>query len=95
MQVNDGDLFHYRDKSELEVNLIVRLRDGTRDCLRMSLSKVNKGKVALDGCEYVIGGIIWFCISSILKAASTPESKYTRITITGFILTIQNSFPIC
>jgi hypothetical protein len=28
MQVNDGDLFHYRDKSELEVNLIVRLRDG-------------------------------------------------------------------
>ncbi len=27
-QANDGDVFHYRDKSELEVDLIVRLRDG-------------------------------------------------------------------
>lgn len=27
-QVNDGDVFHYRDKSGLESDLIVRLRDG-------------------------------------------------------------------
>lgn len=27
-QVNDGDVFHYRDKSGLEADLIIRLRDG-------------------------------------------------------------------
>ncbi len=27
-QANDGDVFHYRDKSGLEADLIVRLRDG-------------------------------------------------------------------
>lgn len=27
-QVNDGDVFHYRDKSGLETDLIIRLRDG-------------------------------------------------------------------
>jgi predicted AAA+ superfamily ATPase len=27
-QTNDGDVFHYRDKSDLESDLIVRLRDG-------------------------------------------------------------------
>ena len=27
-QVNDGDIFHYRDKTELEADMIVSLRDG-------------------------------------------------------------------
>ena len=27
-QTNDGDVFHYRDKSGLESDLVVRLRDG-------------------------------------------------------------------
>lgn len=27
-QTNDGDVFHYRDKSDLESDLVVRLRDG-------------------------------------------------------------------
>ncbi|GHU62518.1 hypothetical protein FACS1894160_0140 [Bacteroidia bacterium] len=27
-QANDGDVFHYRDKSELEADMIVRLHDG-------------------------------------------------------------------
>jgi Predicted ATPase (AAA+ superfamily) len=27
-QANDGDVFHYRDKSELEADMMVRLRDG-------------------------------------------------------------------
>jgi predicted AAA+ superfamily ATPase len=27
-QANDGDVFHYRDKSGLEADLIIRLRDG-------------------------------------------------------------------
>lgn len=28
MQANNGDVFYYRDKDELEADLIVRLRDG-------------------------------------------------------------------
>lgn len=28
VQANDGDVFHYRDKSGLEADLIIRLRDG-------------------------------------------------------------------
>ncbi len=36
-QVNDGDLFHYRDKSELEVDLIVRLRDGRWGAVEVKL----------------------------------------------------------
>ena len=36
-QAIDGDVFHYRDKSELEANLIVRLRDGRWAAIEVKL----------------------------------------------------------
>ena len=27
-QANDGDIYHYRDKNELEADMIIALRDG-------------------------------------------------------------------
>lgn len=36
-QVNDGDVFHYRDKSELEADLIVSLRDGRWGAIEVKL----------------------------------------------------------
>ena len=36
-QVIDGDVFHYRDKSELESDLIVRLRDGRWAAIEVKL----------------------------------------------------------
>jgi hypothetical protein len=35
--VIDGDVFHYRDKSELESDLIVRLRDGRWAAIEVKL----------------------------------------------------------
>jgi predicted AAA+ superfamily ATPase len=43
-QTNDGDVFHYRDKSGLEADLIVRLRDG-----RWAAIEVKLGKKQIDG----------------------------------------------
>ena len=36
-QANDGDVFHYRDKNELEADLIVRLRDGRWAAIEVKL----------------------------------------------------------
>jgi len=36
-QTNDGDVFHYRDKSGLEADLIVRLRDGRWGAIEVKL----------------------------------------------------------
>jgi predicted AAA+ superfamily ATPase len=36
-QSNDGDVFHYRDKSELEADMIVRLRDGRWAAIEVKL----------------------------------------------------------
>lgn len=36
-QANDGDVFHYRDKSELEADMIVRLRDGRWAAIEVKL----------------------------------------------------------
>ncbi|MDD3701370.1 MAG: DUF4143 domain-containing protein [Bacteroidales bacterium] len=36
-QVNDGDVFHYRDKSGLESDMIVRLRDGRWAAIEVKL----------------------------------------------------------
>jgi hypothetical protein len=36
-QTNDGDVFHYRDKSGLESDLIVRLRDGRWAAIEVKL----------------------------------------------------------
>ena len=38
-QVNDGDVFHYRDKSGLEADLIVRLRDGRWAAIEVKLGQ--------------------------------------------------------
>ena len=38
-QKNDGDVFHYRDKSGLEADLIVRLRDGRWAAIEVKLGK--------------------------------------------------------
>ena len=38
-QTNDGDVFHYRDKSGLESDLIVRLRDGRWAAIEVKLGK--------------------------------------------------------
>lgn len=38
-QKNDGDVFHYRDKSGLESDLIVRLRDGRWAAIEVKLGK--------------------------------------------------------
>lgn len=38
-QTNDGDVFHYRDKSGLEADLIVRLRDGRWAAIEVKLGK--------------------------------------------------------
>lgn len=36
-QINDGDVFHYRDKSGLEADLIIRLRDGRWAAIEVKL----------------------------------------------------------
>mgnify|MGYP000252845992 CR=1 FL=1 len=36
-QAIDGDIFHYRDKSELEADLIVKLRDGRWAAIEVKL----------------------------------------------------------
>ncbi len=38
-QANDGDVFHYRDKSGIESDLIVRLRDGRWAAIEVKLGK--------------------------------------------------------
>lgn len=38
-QVNDGDVFHYRDKSGLETDMIVRLRDGRWGAIEVKLGQ--------------------------------------------------------
>lgn len=38
-QANDGDVFHYRDKSGLEADLIVRLRDGRWAAIEVKLGQ--------------------------------------------------------
>jgi predicted AAA+ superfamily ATPase len=38
-QANDGDVFHYRDKSELEVDMIIRLRDGRWAAIEVKLGQ--------------------------------------------------------
>jgi predicted AAA+ superfamily ATPase len=38
-QANDGDVFHYRDKSGLEADLIIRLRDGRWAAIEVKLGK--------------------------------------------------------
>jgi hypothetical protein len=37
-QSNDGDVFHYRNKSGVEADLIVRLRDGRWAAIEVKLS---------------------------------------------------------
>ena len=37
VQANDGDLFHYRDKTELEADMIVRLRNGKWAAIEVKL----------------------------------------------------------
>ncbi|BBD45851.1 ATPase [Petrimonas sp. IBARAKI] len=36
-QANDGDLFHYRDKTELEADMIVKLRNGKWAAIEVKL----------------------------------------------------------
>jgi len=38
-QTNDGDVFHYRDKTNLEADLIVRLRDGRWAAIEVKLGE--------------------------------------------------------
>ena len=38
-QANDGDVFHYRDKSGLEADLIIRLRDGSWAAVEVKLGQ--------------------------------------------------------
>ena len=45
-QVNDGDVFHYRDKSGLESDLIVRLRDGRWAAIEVKLGKKETDEAA-------------------------------------------------
>ena len=45
-QANDGDVFHYRDKSGLESDLIVRLRDGRWAAIEVKLGKKETDEAA-------------------------------------------------
>ncbi len=45
-QANDGDVFHYRDKSGLESDLIVRLRDGRWAAIEVKLGKKQTDEAA-------------------------------------------------
>ena len=45
-QKNDGDVFHYRDKSGLESDLIVRLRDGRWGAIEVKLGKKQTDEAA-------------------------------------------------
>jgi predicted AAA+ superfamily ATPase len=47
-QTNDGDVFHYRDKSGLESDLIVRLRDGRWAAIEVKLGKKQIDEAALN-----------------------------------------------
>lgn len=38
-QANDGDIFHYRDKNQLEADMIVALRDGRWAPVEVKLAK--------------------------------------------------------
>ena len=45
-QANDGDVFHYRDKSGMECDLIVRLRDGRWAAIEVKLGKKETDEAA-------------------------------------------------
>lgn len=45
-QSNDGDIFHYRDKSELEVDLIISLRDGRWAAVEVKLGEHQSDEAA-------------------------------------------------
>lgn len=45
-QANDGDVFHYRDKSGLEADLIVRLRNGQWAAIEVKLGKKQTDEAA-------------------------------------------------
>ncbi len=50
-QTNDGDLFHYRDKSGLESDLIVRLRDGRWAAIEVKLGNKQLTKLPKIFCH--------------------------------------------
>jgi predicted AAA+ superfamily ATPase len=47
-QANDGDVFHYRDKSGLEADLIVRLRDGRWAAIEVKLGNKQIEEAAIN-----------------------------------------------
>ena len=47
-QANDGDVFHYRDKSGLEADLIVRLHDGRWAAIEVKLGNKQIEEAALN-----------------------------------------------
>lgn len=47
-QSNDGDVFHYRDKSDLEADMIVRLRDGRWAAVEVKLGSNQIEEAALN-----------------------------------------------
>lgn len=57
-QVNDGDIFHYRDKTELEADMIVSLRDGRWAAVEVKLGNKQVEEAAelsfieLSKCNY-------------------------------------------
>lgn len=57
-QVNDGDIFHYRDNTELEADMIVSLRDGRWAAVEVKLGNKQVEEAAelsfieLSKCNY-------------------------------------------
>ena len=47
-QANDGDVFHYRDKSGLEANMIVPLRDGRWAAMEVKLDQKQIDEAAIN-----------------------------------------------
>jgi predicted AAA+ superfamily ATPase len=45
-QTNDGDVLHYRDKNNLEADLIIRLRDGRWAAVEVKLGQSEIDKAA-------------------------------------------------
>ena len=71
-QKNDGDVFHYRDKSGLESDLIVRLRDG-----RWAAIEVKLGNKQIDEAAENL-----LALKSRIDAAKMGEASFLMV-ITG------------
>jgi uncharacterized protein len=72
-QANDGDVFHYRDKSGLEADLIIRLRNGKWGAIEVKLGQ----KQIEDAAQNLL------TLKNRINSKKTGDASFLKVTTGG------------